>query len=37
MSDQTNFKENMLTVRKQGKKNKFSYFKSNSRHYCIIF
>jgi len=29
MSAQTNFKENILTVRKQGKKNKFSYYVSH--------
>jgi hypothetical protein len=30
MSDQTNFKENKLTRRKQDKRNKVSYYTSNS-------
>ncbi len=38
MSDQTNFKENILTVRKQGKWNNVSYFVSTSETlFCFFF
>ena len=38
MSDRINFKENILNVRKQGKRNKFSNFKFNSEtFFCFFF
>jgi hypothetical protein len=38
MSDKTNFKENKLTERKQCKRNKISYYTSNSKTlYNLLF